>query len=902
MRRFSLILLIICLFLTTGITSEAAAPAGYWKLTGIEVHSKEIIKEKINGAENFYPRYDVSEASIRYARNGGIQGSTVAVYYEKSFTLDLPALPERISPGEKMDLDFTYNGAITFTGVMDEISGHDPQKPSTFAPDLTVYVSCGIAEDDTSGSHEIGGYPSGRIEDDISVSDSCAFSFTAKQYREYDEEKEFSVSLGIKGDAEAWIRGTYVWSGGEPLVTTEKEEAGDLTLGISVRADERTPLRWVPVTAYVYYGSDKEHSETVSGITDIGGACELTIPRRDAGEGVRVLLRSSLRCIYPYGDDTVLFHLVDTKDSVSVRNNDISFASFISIEPETDWLYCPLSLYQLYLGGSLYRENEPEKLYYSDDSTSAESLYNAGILYGWAWDAWFFGASVFGEQDILKQSDIGIELNWTQSAEEREQYGYELTCSNYNSATNIIRLAEEDTRRDDDSRFTLLHEFGHAFDYLTNGGTSHAPSYEENHGGYLNQTTADSYMEGFATFYAGMVQKYSAYPNPGQLAWIQLGNPSAYVAYETNGAYEELAIASFLAEADTGLGRAGALPTDTWDALKPERGNFSGYYEAIMEKYAELGIDTGSIRQYAYDAGLYTMPFGDGKYNEGEPFRDENGNNAWDEGEPFGDLMFEADEYNRIWDDNGEIIKKPIREYDPSELTVGTPSPANMIRKIIKRPENGYMDVEGEVPDYLLVRVYAEEGGYASMERVCNGRVFIGPLAGVRGGRIEILVPGGDTVYTGDVSDLQTRFTGTLGTDKALDTIEVKKSQLAPEGTVACSVYGDLAANGVVKDEVSAGKRPADRPDSPVISGNGKKKNTSGKLLIAAAVLILAAAAAVLLGKRKKTTDSAGNTASENGMPPQPPAGSMRRYCRYCGTPLSAGAKFCRNCGKNVSK
>lgn len=968
MRKLLVSVLIFLFVLFEGFTSKAAgtAASGTPIVAGDYVFFSEAFPE--DGYSQFAKGDDLffdtlKDAVVRMDADGKIHISAGPMLYTSSKNSRDHSAEDTMSQSQFISYEESLSYGVNSLSVEASVGGSQPVIEEASATvsyhekstDITNWYETTIVKDsheDWSANlkGESGSWDGPGIEYGTMVSPTDGktyayisvflyFSGTSVGSSGWEDGINPSHSEEISSDVSYY--GGMAWRSSKPIGEAETEpetepfEEKSVTLKIKVSADSKTPLCWVPVTAYAYYGKNRESEKVDASATDISGKCTLKIPLRDPEEPVHVLLKASLKCIYPYGNQEVLFHFIDLDDSVLVENEVISFGSFISINGEYDTVSCSLSLYDLFQSGSLISGNEPEELYFSDKKTTNESLYDAGTLYAWAFDAWTFGATVWNEQEVLKDSDIAIELNWTQTSSDEDA----TTVSHYDATVNTIRLEKSDTGRGDECRFTILHEFGHAFDFLTNDKAFRTPTEGENHGGYLNPTTADSYLEGFATFYAAMVQKYSGYPDPDWMGNKHLTNPSLYIAYEKYNSSEEMAIASFLLEANTQFGKAKAPPTDYWKVLDTKRDDFSEYYNAIIERLDEIKGNTSFLKDYAYYAGLFKMPFGDKKYNYGEPFQDLNKNKVWDENEPYGDLMFKADDNNSILDEDGNFVQETIKEFDYDDIKVGISAPSNMIRKTFQREENGYMSVTGSVPDYLLIRVYADNNSYATMEKVNDGRVFIGRLPGIENGRLEIIVPGGKTVYTCDTGDIKKRFSETYGTDKLLDTFIIKESQLAPKGTVACAVYGDITADGVMRNEndeasgghINGGQTGGTQGNSSHTSGSNsgtavpskkddkKGGNTLVIILITLAILLIVVAVLKVLKNKEpkqvkpevkraeaKKPDSnkvyinqAEKPARKAAPTPMAPINTVIR-CNECGAPITENAKFCRSCGAKI--
>lgn len=262
-------------------------------------------------------------------------------------------------------------------------------------------------------------------------------------------------------------------------------------------------------------------------------------------------------------------------DSFSRTNNQLSVSSWIAVDPAKDDdpqdPSAPIDVYRLlafYNPGvwsiDLQGQYTPDPVYYYNAAAGhPQKLQDYSALYTAAFDAWFFGAAVLLEEKALVANPLRIELNWPPTAT--------LAASHYDDADKAIRLVALRSKRDDNSRFIIMHEFGHYFDSVTNSGKCRASGgkgpNDVNHGGYFNSSTSDSYLEGFATCYAGLTQQFSCYKNPNKVGWVNFSSPSAYIAWENNGASEEYAIASLLYYAHPQVGTIWeywTLPGTSW--------------------------------------------------------------------------------------------------------------------------------------------------------------------------------------------------------------------------------------------------------------------------------------------------------------------------------------------------
>jgi hypothetical protein len=224
------------------------------------------------------------------------------------------------------------------------------------------------------------------------------------------------------------------------------------------------------------------------------------------------------------------------------------------------------------------KTSKPDPLW--SNVSDNQELAGCSYLYNALWDALLFGTVHFDEGDNLKKSKLKVETHWTPGSS-----GSSSKTSHYQSGgigSGTIRLTTNHSGYDDNSRFTVLHEFGHHFDCMTNNGKFRAVNLDTsgnliNHGGYMNPSTADSFEEGLATAYAIFVQDYRGDKNPYMAGNFNLSSPGNYVSWKANGKFEELAISILLWDVYKGYKNK----ADYWKLLKPDYANFYKYYQAI---------------------------------------------------------------------------------------------------------------------------------------------------------------------------------------------------------------------------------------------------------------------------------------------------------------------------------
>jgi hypothetical protein len=186
------------------------------------------------------------------------------------------------------------------------------------------------------------------------------------------------------------------------------------------------------------------------------------------------------------------------------------------------------------------------------------------------------------------------------------------------------------------------HEFAHHLMRAEYGGwpgESFLPN-TKNHGGFLNPSTADSYIEGFAEFMAAVMSEYTNCPDvpqPPSQYFATLDIEDNYKVWERRGKLEEIAIAGALWDMYDAENEDGDRMTLTihqmWPILRVRRNNFYEYYLAFKEAFPE---QSDAIDDIMLLHGIFAdNNTGNNVRNNFEPYRDTNNNNAYDDGEFF---------------------------------------------------------------------------------------------------------------------------------------------------------------------------------------------------------------------------------------------------------------------------
>lgn len=836
-------------------------------------------------------------------------------YESHVITADFSTPPQKLLPGEKKEIIGYFSDSYE-CDCSEENSWFWPQAYYGYAfiqvnyPDYMSDTNDNSSNTKTYAINE-------NLETAYSKTESLTFSLGGGFPG---EESEVIVGLNYGFTN---IETVYIYT--YQVEEVQEEEIEKIQIGGLVRSIENKPMMWMKLEARVYFEADDYNEEwppdlIIEGVTDFKGAYKFEIPllAEDKDKPLGIMLVGTLTSIHPFKDNKPLFYFVDMEDSYSKDKNLLSLATWIQVYPSDynskntdDGIFRINRLLAFYhlekKAWSFASEEEPDRFIKLTDSEMYKELQDYSYLYTKAFDAWFFGANVLNEEDKLIDEPIKIETRAIPSED--------LSVSHYSPAEVIIRLMEEDCKRDDSSRFTLLHEFGHAFDSLSlfdsksKEGKSFrcANGYGEgdtNHGGYFNSTTSDSFLEAFATNYAALVQLYSGYPNPNILSFIQLENPSAYYPWSENGAFEELAIASFLYYAHEFVGNTERY----WQILKEDRTNFKGYYDAFID---EADYAKKSFEDYAYEAGLYSMPFGNGKHDPGEPFvdkKDANGdsNGVYDQGEEFYDLMFSLNP------DTGYIdLDKALGEFKREDLKIGSIAPAGVERETFKKPKDENLLIVGDVPDYLLVDIISQNYNNRNLRALDENEVFLGLPPNLMEGTVRVSIPGGKTIYEGDLKALQEKKFKNMGLTSPIDRIEVENTDVNYDQQIIIPCYGDIEASGlmeipyVAEEELleaqksynpltypELGSSKVDREEKedkgPLMPGGLDKRKNSTGIIILLVVIILSTIGSIIgltfliLRKEKGVI--------KNDV----------LLCPYCHRPVREGAGFCGSCGNKL--
>lgn len=204
-----------------------------------------------------------------------------------------------------------------------------------------------------------------------------------------------------------------------------------------------------------------------------------------------------------------------------------------------------------------------------------------------------------------------------------------------------IALSDMSHTSSNNPRNREYHEFSHAVMYDLYGEWPKDRTLPKtaNHDGYLNPSSADSYMEGFAEFMALAIAKYQGEKDADIYAGFGSMEDN-YEPWDARGYDEEFAVASLLWDIyDTNNEPGDSLSMsldDIWRVLAVNRPNFYEYYKAFKARFPEKEKEIDEV--FKLHGFFYDTREGNKKWDVYEPIRDTNNNGRYDEGEFFVDL------------------------------------------------------------------------------------------------------------------------------------------------------------------------------------------------------------------------------------------------------------------------
>jgi hypothetical protein len=434
------------------------------------------------------------------------------------------------------------------------------------------------------------------------------------------------------------------------------------------------------------------------------------------------------------------------------------------------------------------------------------------------------------------------------------------------------RIGAEHVLTNDVSVYACYHEFGHYVQYTARGGKwlvgqgAEGDRTNRAHGGYANADTADSFVEGFATFFAALVQAYRKDPAPDPAvvgAWGSLAD--RWRTWEGEGRHEEFAFASlfwdFVRTSGAAVERVCRVLGDSrietlWMA-----------YEALKREFPDKARDLDAL---CIRHGIYALELeGNHAYDEGEAFLD------LPSGDQPGDLKLGPGE---TWVDYSVKDGKLFMDYIPGAV-IG--QSANYARRETRfstfRFPNAFLKIDGGAPERLRVRIAYADGsrGYEYVAPVFGGRLQMSMLPDTAEAAVRVLaeteVRDEAALYVTTTSDLREKFRATRDAE-ALDILVLPPGTFPPPPEIpAVDATGDPADFEVPADvaDVSAGPEAAASGEATAGAGwagptayPGKGGGSTGLVVAAIAGLVVLSAVMIAVLRRRR---SAGPTIGRRG-------------------------------------
>ncbi len=1015
--------------LELAVAASSAGQAGVWSLAEVKDFQADgtVDADETTRITTEYD-YRPSQFTARWTIEDLSEGQSGSF----ATTARYGGLPQQIAPGQPLSL------SIELEGSLDLPDGETYSEDDYFPVENWVTLPRGEWQaenfDDAAGVRPAGQYEYGLRfpKDSGGVGRQEVITGALLDKDKYGgEELEFTFAMySMTGSGQLVMSTTYVyrWQTGAVSVEASAAKATSIALSGVVRSIDNKPMPRLKMEVQAFYDQANvaweggSPDQTIQLATDLNGAFACTIPIPGQLETVvGLVVTTMMRCALPQGQDA--FFMADYQDPAA--KNEIRVSTLVLVDPgnpddkDTEPILVSRALH-------FQNVNDPPGFLSVDDDHVRELMYTNladpaklggySYVYRVLWDAFALGGGILGELPALLDSPSGeplrIDCNFAPDANNPT------ASSHYRSDLNAIRLEGKDCQFDDHSRFTALHEFGHFFEAATNFAATQKwlprcdwvrkiQSGDQNHGGYLNQDTADSFIEGFAMWYAALGQSYRQDSRPMQTSYWNLDSPGNWVAWKNRGLQEDMTVGAILTRATMLFPD---IQTFWQDILRPDRANFSAYYDAIITSLGAGSAEAKILSQDLLAAGMFKMPFGNGQYDPGEPFRDSNRDGRYTGGEPFLDdnhngifdtgETYNDDNNNNRYDQGSDSINdtngngrldlsefftdanqnqrydpaeiygdlmyavdpatgqinpaQTLQPFDPNTATLGQASDHLRVRKTVQLLENSSIALSGEATPALKVTVRPDgQEPYAYLVANPGSTIYIGLPNASLAGQVELSVPGGATLLTADLGQLQDQIQATLGQAVPLAAVDIRAEDLAPAGTRMAPTGGSADASGLFvaadlsnaeaatlaagyredTEPLSAedlarsirGEFTAGSPDSPDGPGGWSGQDssglfkgglsalatriktwTSGSAGMARLALILVALASVFIfignrrslrtGAARRAERAAASRAARNAAQ----AKGQGTFCPGCGTPQSPGARFCKQCGTRL--
>lgn len=413
--------------------------------------------------------------------------------------------------------------------------------------------------------------------------------------------------------------------------------------------------------------------------------------------------------------------------------------------------------------------------------------------------------------DLSKKIPLKIELESDHA-----------TAFDYTKTT--VYLGSQHTLNVSSNTWVQNHEFGHyvmhtMYGKYPTGCATEGDTKNISHGGYANEDTADSFIEGFANYFGCLVAKYKDNPsqNPDVMGVFgSINDP--WVTWDNEGMYEEFAFASVMWDLTQ---KAGITPGNVWSIFRTDRGSFSMYYKELIKNFPDKKSQIDSV----YKAhGVYAINIeGNKTYDAGEAYLDLNSNGRRDSNESFVDYSMDSSG-NFSMDPTQDAIIGQSANYERIDLRYSS-----------YMFPNSYLKVDGISDEYLKVMVKYMDGSssYYYDAPVYNGKVYICRLPESVEAQVIVMPPSSDdekgAYYTSTTMDLRKKFYDTKDSD-SLDTAAPKSSP-----------------NKVNRTNTGNSSKPYSESEL----SSGKKLNILAAAGLSVLFILFAVLAAILMGKSK---------------------------------------------------
>ncbi len=460
--------------------------------------------------------------------------------------------------------------------------------------------------------------------------------------------------------------------------------------------------------------------------------------------------------------------------------------------------------------------------------------------------------------------------------------------SRYTTSDSQILIFKEHVNEDHPKRgFLEAHEFSHHVMYDLYGRWPEGDDMleMENHAGYINPSTADSYIEGFAEFMPMVLRDYTGEANPH----IYSDFGSLEVNYRTSsrrGRLEEFAVAGVLWDLydkndDRGDTISMTLP-DIWSIISIKRKDFYEYYKAFVDTFPEKKAQIDAV--FIEHGFFEDKNPGNGKWDYVEPFKDANNNGVYDAGEAFVDYGSASGLPAAMFYDTGETIGKAT-DYTRLPRSLEVYYPGAYLK--VSETDALLYTVSVDLADPQDGQDYSYTTGQA------EGLIYIMPLPD----HIEATITVAPKEYSA-------QSTYTIINSEYSEKLYASDKGYFDEHTFGLSGSGMILEDGeewgfdfdggyTGTEVLQVGSSEIDV--SPIEEDQATQQAAGGEFpwLIIIVILLIAGAAFIFMKRRPV------------GIPvstPQtvaPTHSGPSKFCHICGRRIEPGQKYCRECGSS---